>query len=486
MPARNIAPHLTWLLLGALGAAAAFAFLIEAFVIPPPFRSYQELLLDEVPGPRIIVDSGSNSRHGIDPLLLQETLGQTTIVAADNASVPFGLKIRRLEKYAQPGDTIILPLEWLHYYAELYRDYFLDRVAGVGDMYDFSGYYHALSRWEKTDFVLRHMNLKYFVGGLLERMSSGVSSTYLHRLAILNNDRLLGVHGDAKDDRFRIRHFNERSCRDLLAVSNQPLSSKLSWAADRLARLQASRRVRVIITWPAVAGDDCYDAAQIDAVASRIRSIFTEAGVAVVSVPERSRFGEASVLDMSYHIDIAAARERTRRLIEDLAQAGLTPERSGIFALDDFATARIERIEREVLAQALKPIEAGIYKVGSHGFNQHVYLAPAGWQTREAAGVWSKGDRSLIVMGPSTKNCAVALDFSYLQAGQTSVYSVNGGPGRELTRQPLVLEDTAGPTVIELRHSNVKSPKELGWSPDERDIFVLLRNVVVDCNKASK
>lgn len=74
--------------------------------------SYREWLMQTAPGPRLIIDSGSNARIGINCEMLADTFEATPLMLAFAAPDPLMPKLRRIVKYAQPGDVIVLPLEW--------------------------------------------------------------------------------------------------------------------------------------------------------------------------------------------------------------------------------------------------------------------------------------------------------------------------------------------------------------------------------------
>ena len=167
-------------MVGVSAAPMALFLLVDQLVMPDQDVSrlwYHEILLDQVPSPRIIVDSGSNSRYGINPELLESAFGQPTIVVADFADVPLRMKIARLEKYARNGDLIILPLEWHNYSNNSYPSSFMNRLIGrtdsalKSDIINSSGYYFALQPADKFRFVIDHFNLGYIIGGLSRRFA---------------------------------------------------------------------------------------------------------------------------------------------------------------------------------------------------------------------------------------------------------------------------------------------------------------------------
>jgi len=99
--------------------------LVQSSAIP---ATYKWFLLKEVPGPRIIFESGSNSHHAIDTDAVGEALGITAINIADNGGYAIEDKITRLEIYARPGDIVVLPLEWTFYHREKLTDNYVETL----------------------------------------------------------------------------------------------------------------------------------------------------------------------------------------------------------------------------------------------------------------------------------------------------------------------------------------------------------------------
>jgi len=155
----------SFLLLG-----AGYFLLIDRLAIAdaPLGKSYRQFLLtatDNVPN-RIIVDSGSNAIYSIDAQKLEAHFGRPTLILSDNAGYPLRHKIERLANHLKAGDTLILPLEWLHYRADdrLPADY-------VQSILDESGsnafYYRELPWQERALFVYRSIPINLGLQSIL-------------------------------------------------------------------------------------------------------------------------------------------------------------------------------------------------------------------------------------------------------------------------------------------------------------------------------
>jgi hypothetical protein len=119
----------------------------------------------------------------------------------------------------------------------------------------------------------------------------------------------------------------------------------VEWAAAQLSKLQAQRGLRVYVTWPSVAGSDCYVLANDRLpIADEARAIFERHGIAVVGEPSDSYFTPEHMLDTYYHVDSAAARIRTERLIARLRDAGMKPDDAGNKATLWLASEALRRL----------------------------------------------------------------------------------------------------------------------------------------------
>jgi hypothetical protein len=123
--------------------------------------------------------------------------------------------------------------------------------------------------------------------------------------------------------------------------------------------------VKVYLTWPAVAGTDCYALKDKRLpIADEARAIFERHGIAVVGEPEDSYFTPEHMLDTYYHVDSAAAHVRTERLIVRLREAGVKPAGTETKATLVLASEALQRLAAADLQASpavdgqVRPVEA--------------------------------------------------------------------------------------------------------------------------------
>ena len=362
--------YLASIIFGMIAASGALFLLFDRLVMVDRdhnWRSYHEIVLDYVPGPRILIDSGSNSLRAIVPELIEAEFNRPTVVIADIAAVPLGLRLGRLEKYAKSGDLIILPLEWIYYKRETTPTEFLNKITK-----ELSAYYFAMPTIEQVKFFLVHIKLDQIISAIWRRLDATPKLDQRESREHVMDERFnwSGVTKNSTENRKRHVSMQGVSCREYLGLSTGEAPDFVKETAIRLSKLRKERQVTIAMTWPAVAGTDCYDLGELDPYVAKLRKIFTDAGIAVIGDPRNSLFSEEHTLDTYYHIDIEAAYTRTRRLIEDIKAEGLfpvepeqvsAPLESGAAALISAALTKEEaRIVRNNSA-LLAPLAKGAY-----------------------------------------------------------------------------------------------------------------------------
>jgi len=126
---------------------ASYAYVVDGQIpdtkVP---SSYKAFLLQEVSKPKLIIDSGSNSHHGIDAGMISEALKINAINIADNAGYDIESKVTRIKAHAKKGDIVLLPLEWSYYTRDRLTDDFVDTLFGPSRDY----YTHRRTFWNAS------------------------------------------------------------------------------------------------------------------------------------------------------------------------------------------------------------------------------------------------------------------------------------------------------------------------------------------------
>ena len=450
--------------------------------------TYKWFLLKETPGQRLIIESGSNSHHGLDAKRMSNELGVTVINIADNGGYDIEDKVARLERYVAPGDTVLLPLEWSYYYRDEVTDnYFEAMFAGNRD------YFNTLSL---KDRVKRALTLPPRT--LLTLASSAPKPDEMPTI----HDLFLSAATSPNGGTTRAQsigpgpNVSEQSCDDYLftwGYQNRGLtiSNRYRGALKRLAKLR-DRGIQVHLAWPAMAGEGCMTSdPALMAFKEAIEAEAGGLGLRYIDTVSNSIFDQSLQDDTPYHLITRGRDLRTARMISALQQAGVRGT-GGTADLGTFAYKRLYELERLAADQTERaPLELDETIRTDDEISRSKLNFAAGWWAFEQYGRWMRDNRAVLSLQlPET----AAQDANLVLTGRT----LAGDPktlsvfhnGRLLARAPF---SSTAPFVLptgglpraqmisltfELIDADApKSPAMLGESTDARTMTLHLQTI---------
>ena len=307
----------------ALICLGAYAFTVERLVQKTALpASYKWFLLENVPGPRLIFESGSNSHHAIDTDMIGEALGISAINIADNGGYALEDKITRLETYARSGDIIVLPLEWTFYHRKQLTDNYVETL--FTDNRDYYRYMPLLKRVERA-LSLPPAKVMAEISNIKTRRAHPVESP-AQDLYIAALTQPSGHQSRASSIGPGLG-VDEQSCDDyILGKAAQRQQLKLGAnIRPALARLKALKRrsVRIHFAWPAIAGDGCMsDPAYVSGFRADIERAVNQAGFEFLAAPSQSLYGQQFQDDSPYHLTTEGTEQHTEKMIGYLKAQG--------------------------------------------------------------------------------------------------------------------------------------------------------------------
>lgn len=438
-------------------------------------HSFKHTLLKETSGPRIIIESGSNSHFSINSALLEKHFNRKTIVAADNGSYPLRLKLLRLAKYANKGDVVLLPLEWSYYTENSIKKNF-----SQGVFHELNFYYHSLPLYEKIKFAFQvpfSITLSNFIKNKIagSNVNNDITNIFNFRQRYLAEDR--GGY-DFKDQLpFVIDFVKQVNCEQYIFthfIGNGFKISDTFFNNIKLVKKLEEKGVKVIFTWPAVVGDSCYSGQYSEAFFAffqQVGSVLKEHNLTHVGEFTDSYFDSSMMWDTYYHVNEQARDLRTFALIEALSSV-IPVNDSSVDVQADFLQHQYVKA-----MELLPPLPKNTYiAANTAAFFSKVVLAK-GWSVPEPFGVWSHGSESELVFKlVKNQNYEKIVVESHLfhTEDKTRVYINNQFIGSylikgitEINLPPIKIDDT-GLVTIKFEYSNVTSPYMLGLSNDIR------------------
>ena len=367
--------------------------LIQDTLVP---SSYKWFLLKDVPGPRIIIESGSNSHHAINTDALGAALGMTAINIADNGGYALEDKVTRLETYARPGDVIVLPLEWTFYHREKLTDNYVDTLFTSN-----RDYYRAMPTLKR---VKRALSLppEKIIEQISKKKGRAALETESPAQALFISALTQSTgHQSRRNSTGPGLGVAEQSCDDYILGKaaqrkNLTLGANIKPALKRLKALKA-RGVDIHFAWPVLAGNGCMsDPAYVTGFRAQIEEAINRAGFEFLGTPGQSLYGQDVQDDTPYHITTAGTDIHTAQMTGFLKALGYGTTAD---PLDVKTFARHRLLELE-LAQA-KPITQPVLPIGqtiamdNSDLRQHVDFT-AGWWAFEPYGRWMRDNRAML------------------------------------------------------------------------------------------
>jgi hypothetical protein len=476
---------------------ASYLYLVDSRVMAPRAvpMFYPQYLLEASAGikGKVIVESGSNSQHGIEPAILAAYFKGPVIIVAQNAGFPLLPRIYNLAQYVETGDVVILPLEWNIYVDnEVLTSDFLKAVSRP--QASMTHYYQNLPIAEKVRFLLHQLPLSYVIDSALAPVNPRMEnreiqdklSYYHQRLNSIDKTAFGGSHGRKVDS-----HQINQGC-DSYILGNQifstgfTVSSEFSRALASIRRL-TERGAHVYFTWPAVADSVdsvCYQNKSllpaIENYAKHIRSVVEDAGYQFVGDFRDSRFPADCIADTHYHITNACAIDRTRHLVEQLYQIGAKPTNSETTPeqLLEIARERLGIVSSTILAQ-MEQLLPQVKRVPAKDFDSELMLSD-GWARPEKWGVWSNGPQSSLSLRVASELLAsgsfeIRLRGKYFNGSEATGVTINGrdfGQHVLADKKFTVMSELLDKGILRLNldHHNPISPYQLGLSDDERNL----------------
>lgn len=462
--------------------------LIERSAIP---ATYKWFLLKEIPGPRIIFESGSNSHHAIDTDAVGEALGRTAINVADNGGYALDDKLTRLETYTRPGDVVVLPLEWTFYHREKLTDDYVDTLFDSN-----RDYYNSMPLDKRVQRALG-LPPATVISKLRDQRATQKQSNEspAQELFVSALTQPTG-HQSRSTSSGPGAGVAEQSCDDYILGKvqireNLKLSKNIKPALARLKKLKA-RGVNIHFAWPVLAGEGCLTApAYVEGFRAEIEAAVNGAGFEFFGTPGQSLYGQAYQDDSPYHIITEATDIHTQKMIRFLkAQGyGTTGEPLNITNFARHRLLELELAEASELNQT--PLELGRTVSFDNPEHRDQIDFTAGWWAFEAYGRWMRDNRAMfrVTLPNDLPPNAVLKIQGMTKSGrpERANISVNGNlvsSGLFGESAPFSVPVTGLPQgealsiFIDLPEAGEpKSPKDIGESQDARSMTLHLQTM---------
>ena len=298
---------------------------LQSNLIPTSDGEFKLFLLENIKTRKIIIDAGSNSQFGIDSLMIERATRLPTINISTNTTTSLKDKLLLIKANANPGDIVILPLEWIYYNREYdtdeYFKYFFTRYAHIFRALPFKERVRKVMSMP-VSFPLEEFRARAgrdtLDAGIMERYNTFEEKALKVRLS-LNGDNIFTGKKPELEESSRLR-----GCFDYTIghkrLMDRKRALKLFLPYVLLMQQLEQGGLQVFIAWPSVAGKGCYSQHKglFATFVLEFKELFSEHGIGVLGEPEDSSFGEQYIFNSHFHLNRQGRTIRTRRLVEAL------------------------------------------------------------------------------------------------------------------------------------------------------------------------
>ncbi len=280
-------------------------------------HSYKQFLLENTIGPRLIIESGSNSGFAFDSYKLEKKLNLQVINLADNAGYPFEQKLLRIEKNLHKDDIVFLPLEWQYYSRNDVSQILGENILGsLSFYYNFNSIFDELELLSKIPFIYTLKNIKKKFTYIKNQNKYFLE----HMSKFLNNDR-----GTLSTNKLFDSNIKE-SCDQYLfyeQIKNGFILSKQFKKNIQILKMIKNKNKNIYLIWPTVAGDNCYSKEYLDKLNILIKEIkdYLKANdIEILGNPFDNKYLTKDLANTYYHINPKTMERRTKNFIKTLQE----------------------------------------------------------------------------------------------------------------------------------------------------------------------
>ncbi|WP_162166743.1 cell surface protein [Campylobacter fetus] len=289
------------------------------------------LLTNTVNENRIIVESGSNSFHGINAKMIEDHFGKLTLNLGDYAGYPLKIRLYRTYKFAHKGDVVIYPLEYRYYMNDVAPTVFYKHL--LSEIYF---YFDNLPFNEKLKVILQTPASYVFITGV-KKAASNLKKLFRDKLP-----KEFDLKATLKEHRGDYLYQGPLPQKDDMKVpcdeyifakeitgGRAAISEAFKENIKLMKKIEKEKGVKFIFTYPTVIGESCYDfsgekGAEFKKFLVELKNYVTSNGFDFIGdfndsyLPDRKY-----MLDTWFHANPDGRDVRTKKLIENLDKSNL-------------------------------------------------------------------------------------------------------------------------------------------------------------------
>lgn len=273
--------------------------------------TYKSRLISSVERSKLLIIAGSNANAGISCESIQAATDVACLNGGVHAAIGSDYMFARARSWLNPGDIVLLPLEYEHYLNNgIPSNRFVDHVIAHDPQY------------------LRSLDLISqirFLGGIsFQRLAQGIVARstkpeYSQGRAIAAEEVNKNTYGD---NTHQLEADLTPELREKIAnLKPLPIGGYLqsSYGMDNIKEFVAwcrQNNIKVLATWPNTVWFETYQQPEYQAFFQSIEDFYRSLDIPVLGQPEEAMYDKSMFYDTIYHPHDRGKRQRTKELIE--------------------------------------------------------------------------------------------------------------------------------------------------------------------------
>lgn len=264
----------------------------------------------EEPRSKIMLVGGSGVHQGLSADILSERLDKPVVNLGSFAGLSADQVLFNAREVAQPGDMVVLALEYKYYSGQAPSIVAVDYALSCG-----ARYLENAPLKSRIEFILGAPVVRIFDAIKYHRRSAAQRAQARDTVRARISGR-----GDRLRDRSAFP-APDKALRERLALY-QPMPIEIDLDSEdvrsitEFAKWARAKDICVVATWPNTIFFSAY--AKMPAF-SAIQKFYSEQGVQVIGTPGAAMFDQSLFYDTQYHMDIPGIERRTLAFYNELA-----------------------------------------------------------------------------------------------------------------------------------------------------------------------
>ncbi len=272
--------------------------------------AFKSKLISSFNQPKLLIIAGSNANAGISCQMIQSTTKVPCINGGVHAGIGVDYMFNRARSWLNPGDIVLLPLEY-HYYQDdgIPSDRLVDHVMA-----------HDPKYLETVDLMTK---IRFLAGISFERLGQGVFAKL--KQPDSNQAKAIAAKEVNKNKFGDNTHQQEADLtpelrENIAKLKPLPIKGYLnsSYGMQSIKEFVGwckENDIEVLATWPNTVRFDYYEQSQAQAFFQSIEDFYSSLDIPVLGQPESAMYDKSMFYDSIYHPHDKGKRLRTRELI---------------------------------------------------------------------------------------------------------------------------------------------------------------------------